>query len=63
MTVLARTVPDTDRLQAACRCSWPKRHAALTPTRSRTRGISGGEIEVLGYRGMKEYTSPSTTSA
>ena len=25
-------------------------------------GLSGGEIPVLGYRGMKEYTSRSTAS-
>lgn len=55
MTVLARTVPGTDDHRGLSMFIAPK-----------TRGtdenpfpnpeISGGEIEVLGYRGMKEYT-------
>jgi (2S)-methylsuccinyl-CoA dehydrogenase len=55
MTVLARTVPDTTTTRA-CRCSWPKRRRAPMRRPGRTPGMSGGEIEVLGYRGMKEYT-------
>jgi (2S)-methylsuccinyl-CoA dehydrogenase len=54
MTVLARTVPDTTTTRA-CRCSWPRRRRArMNPFQD--PGMTGGEIEVLGYRGMKEYT-------
>jgi (2S)-methylsuccinyl-CoA dehydrogenase len=54
MTLLARTDPDDHRLPRASACSWPKSRAART-TRFPAEGMSGGEIEVLGYRGMKEY--------
>ncbi|PWJ20976.1 acyl-CoA dehydrogenase family protein [Jannaschia seohaensis] len=55
MTVLARTIPDTDDYRGLSMFL-----AEKTPgTDARPwqdPGISGGEIEVLGYRGMKEYT-------
>ena len=40
---------------AACRCCSPKSRAAPTTIRFPAAGMSGTEIEVLGYRGMKEY--------
>ncbi|MEM9393712.1 MAG: acyl-CoA dehydrogenase family protein [Pseudomonadota bacterium] len=55
MTVLARTVPDTDDYKGLSMFL-----AEKTPGTDeqpwQDPGISGGEIEVLGYRGMKEYT-------
>ncbi|MEO1536765.1 MAG: acyl-CoA dehydrogenase family protein [Pseudomonadota bacterium] len=55
MTVLARTVPDTDDYRGLSMFLADK-----TPGTDEVpwqdAGISGGEIEVLGYRGMKEYT-------
>ncbi len=55
MTVLARTVPDTDNYKGLSMFL-----AEKTPGTDEApwqdAGISGGEIEVLGYRGMKEYT-------
>ncbi|MEM6276620.1 MAG: acyl-CoA dehydrogenase family protein [Pseudomonadota bacterium] len=55
MTVLARTVPDTDDYRGLSMFL-----AEKTPGTDeepwQDEGISGGEIEVLGYRGMKEYT-------
>ncbi len=55
MTVLARTVPDTDNYKGLSMFL-----AEKTPGTDNApwqdAGISGGEIEVLGYRGMKEYT-------
>ncbi|MEJ6395657.1 acyl-CoA dehydrogenase family protein [Gymnodinialimonas sp. 2305UL16-5] len=55
MTVLARTVPDTDDYKGLSMLL-----AEKTPGTDEApwqdAGISGGEIEVLGYRGMKEYT-------
>jgi (2S)-methylsuccinyl-CoA dehydrogenase len=55
MTVLARTVPDTDDYKGLSMFL-----AEKTPGTDdapwQDAGISGGEIEVLGYRGMKEYT-------
>ncbi|MFG5384074.1 acyl-CoA dehydrogenase family protein [Yoonia sp. R2-816] len=55
MTVLARTIPDTDNYKGlsmflAEKTPGTDEEPFLDP------GISGGEIEVLGYRGMKEYT-------
>ena len=44
-----------NRAIAACPCCSPKSRAATTTIRSRAKGMSGTEIEVLGYRGMKEY--------
>ena len=55
MTVLARTIPDTDNYKGLSMFL-----AEKTPGTDAEPfvdpGISGGEIEVLGYRGMKEYT-------
>ena len=55
MTVLARSVPDTDDYRGLSMFL-----AEKTPGTDETPfvdpGLSGGEIEVLGYRGMKEYT-------
>ena len=55
MTVLARTIPDTTDYRGLSMFL-----AEKTPGDDATpfpdAGISGGEIEVLGYRGMKEYT-------
>ncbi len=55
MTVLARTIPDTDNYKGLSMFL-----AEKTPGTDEKPfvdpGISGGEIEVLGYRGMKEYT-------
>ena len=55
MTVLARTVPDTTDYRGLSMFL-----AEKTPGSDETPfvdpGLSGGEIEVLGYRGMKEYT-------
>ncbi|MFW5655591.1 MAG: acyl-CoA dehydrogenase family protein [Roseicyclus sp.] len=55
MTVLARTVPDTTDYKGLSMFL-----AEKTPGTDaapwQDPGISGGEIEVLGYRGMKEYT-------
>ncbi len=55
MTVLARTVPDTSDYRGLSMFL-----AEKTPGTDETPfvdpGLSGGEIEVLGYRGMKEYT-------
>ena len=55
MTVLARTVPDTTDYRGLSMFL-----AEKTPGTAdapwQDPGISGGEIEVLGYRGMKEYT-------
>ncbi len=55
MTVLARSVPDTQ--------DWRGLSMFLAEKTPGTddkpfvdNGLSGGEIEVLGYRGMKEYT-------
>jgi len=55
MTVLARTVPDTDDYKGLSMFlaeKTPGTDAHPFPD----EGLSGGEIEVLGYRGMKEYT-------
>ncbi|MEM6358122.1 MAG: acyl-CoA dehydrogenase family protein, partial [Pseudomonadota bacterium] len=55
MTVLARTVPDTDNYAGLSMFLAPKtRGECEAPFPDAT--LSGGEIEVLGYRGMKEYT-------
>ena len=55
MTVLARTIPDTTDHRGLSMFL-----AEKTPGTDEAPwqdpGISGGEIEVLGYRGMKEYT-------
>jgi (2S)-methylsuccinyl-CoA dehydrogenase len=55
MTVLARTVPGTGDYSGLSMFLAPKtRGTAAEPFPDKT--INGGEISVLGYRGMKEYT-------
>ena len=55
MTVLARTNPETSDYSGLSMFLAPKmRGTAAEPFPDAT--IHGGEIEVLGYRGMKEYT-------
>jgi (2S)-methylsuccinyl-CoA dehydrogenase len=55
MTVLARTKPETGDYSGLSMFLAPKtRGTANEPFPDAT--IHGGEIEVLGYRGMKEYT-------
>jgi (2S)-methylsuccinyl-CoA dehydrogenase len=54
MTVLARSVPNTDNFSGLSMflCEKP-RGTDADPFPA--KGMTGGEIEVLGYRGMKEY--------
>ncbi|MEO1001258.1 MAG: acyl-CoA dehydrogenase family protein, partial [Pseudomonadota bacterium] len=55
MTVLARTVPGTEDYSGLSMFLAPKtRGTDADPFPDAT--LAGGEIEVLGYRGMKEYT-------
>jgi len=55
MTVLARTDPGTDDYRGLSMFLAPKaRGSEAEPFPD--AGIAGGEIAVLGYRGMKEYT-------
>ncbi|MBK8837636.1 MAG: acyl-CoA/acyl-ACP dehydrogenase [Hyphomonadaceae bacterium] len=54
MTVLARSIPDTNNFSGLSMfiCEKPRgTDAEPFPA----KGMTGGEIEVLGYRGMKEY--------
>ncbi|MCA3697106.1 acyl-CoA dehydrogenase family protein [Aquidulcibacter sp.] len=54
MTLLARTKPETDNFSGLSMFLAPKpRGTDETPFPA--DGMTGGEIEVLGYRGMKEY--------
>jgi len=55
MTVLARTVPGTDDHRGLSMFIAPKTRGDCANPFPNPE-ISGGEIEVLGYRGMKEYT-------
>ena len=55
MTVLARTVPDTTDHRGLSMFLAPKTRGDCANPFPNPE-ISGGEIEVLGYRGMKEYT-------
>ena len=55
MTVLARSVPGTDDYRGLSMFLAEKK-PGTDEEPFRDPGISGGEIEVLGYRGMKEYT-------
>lgn len=54
MTVLARSVPDTDNFSGLSMflCEKPR---GTQDDPFPAHGMTGGEIEVLGYRGMKEY--------
>lgn len=54
MTMLVRTVPDTSDFRGLSMLLAPKpRGTDEVPFPA--QGMTGGEIEVLGYRGMKEY--------
>ena len=55
MTVLARTVPGTSDYKGLS-MFLAEKTPGTDDTPWQDPGISGGEIEVLGYRGMKEYT-------
>ncbi|MBU6319530.1 MAG: acyl-CoA/acyl-ACP dehydrogenase [Alphaproteobacteria bacterium] len=54
MTVLARSVPGTDNFSGLSMflCEKPR---GTDEDPFPAKGMTGGEIEVLGYRGMKEY--------
>ena len=54
MTVLARTEPDTTDYRGLS-MFLAEKTPGTDETPFPTEGMSGGEIEVLGYRGMKEY--------
>ena len=54
MTLLARTNPDTDNYAGLSMFLAEKPRGTATEDFP-AQGMSGGEIEVLGYRGMKEY--------
>ena len=55
MTVLARSVPDTTDHRGLS-MFLAEKTPGTDETPFKDAGLSGGEIEVLGYRGMKEYT-------
>jgi (2S)-methylsuccinyl-CoA dehydrogenase len=54
MTVLARSIPDTNNFSGLSMfiCEKPR---GVDGNPFPANGMTGGEIEVLGYRGMKEY--------
>ena len=54
MTVLARSIPDTNNFSGLSMfiCEKPR---GTDDNPFPAKGMTGGEIEVLGYRGMKEY--------
>ncbi|MEQ1608314.1 MAG: acyl-CoA dehydrogenase family protein [Hyphomonadaceae bacterium] len=54
MTVLARSIPDTSNFSGLSMfiCEKPR---GTDDNPFPAKGMTGGEIEVLGYRGMKEY--------
>ena len=54
MTVLARSIPDTNNFSGLSMflCEKPR---GTDDNPFPANGMTGGEIEVLGYRGMKEY--------
>jgi (2S)-methylsuccinyl-CoA dehydrogenase len=54
MTLLVRTNPDTKNYSGLSMLIAPKQRGTVD-TPFPTPGMSGGEIEVIGYRGMKEY--------
>ena len=54
MTVLARSVPNTDNFSGLSMFICEKPRGTDTDPFP-AKGMTGGEIEVLGYRGMKEY--------
>ena len=56
MTVRFRRGPiRPSRTTTACRCSWSRKSPGTENEEFRDPGLSGTEIKVLGYRGMKEY--------
>ncbi len=54
MTVLARSIPDTNNFSGLSMflCEKPR---GTEDNPFPAKGMTGGEIEVIGYRGMKEY--------
>jgi (2S)-methylsuccinyl-CoA dehydrogenase len=54
MTLLVRTNPETNNYAGLSMLLAPKLRGS-DPDPFPTPGMSGGEIEVIGYRGMKEY--------
>jgi (2S)-methylsuccinyl-CoA dehydrogenase len=54
MTLLVRTNPETKNYSGLSMLIAPKTRGTVTDPFP-TAGMSGGEIEVIGYRGMKEY--------
>ncbi|MGH1577935.1 acyl-CoA dehydrogenase family protein [Planktotalea sp.] len=54
MTLLARTDPDTSNYKGLS-MFLAEKEAGTDEAPFPTEGMTGGEIEVLGYRGMKEY--------
>ncbi|MGE4411975.1 MAG: acyl-CoA dehydrogenase family protein, partial [Sphingobium sp.] len=54
MTLLVRTDPATSNYSGLSMLIAPKQRGTVTDPFP-TPGMSGGEIEVIGYRGMKEY--------
>jgi (2S)-methylsuccinyl-CoA dehydrogenase len=54
MTLLVRTDPETRDHRGLSMLLAPKQRGSLADPFP-TAGMSGGEIEVIGYRGMKEY--------
>lgn len=54
MTLLARTDPDTENYRGLS-MFLAEKEAGTDENPFPTPGMTGGEIEVLGYRGMKEY--------
>ena len=55
MTLLVRTNPNEPGYTGLSMLLGREAARHAMPSRSRPQGMSGGEIEVLGYRGMKEY--------
>jgi (2S)-methylsuccinyl-CoA dehydrogenase len=55
MTLLARTDPDAPGYRGLSMFLAEKPRGTDDRSPSRRPGMTGGEIEVLGYRGMKEY--------
>ena len=54
MTMLVRTKPETSNFSGLSMLLAPKPRGDISDPFP-AKGMSGGEIEVLGYRGMKEY--------
>jgi len=54
MTLLVRTIPDTKNYSGLSMLLAPKQRGTVDDPFP-SQGMSGGEIGVIGYRGMKEY--------